>query len=53
MAVDQTTQSESARLSASKDQYAARGVATSPILVERAQGARLTLDVLHGCLAEV
>ena len=42
MAVDQTTQSESARLTASKDQYVARGVATSPIFVERAHGARLT-----------
>jgi 4-aminobutyrate aminotransferase len=42
MAVDQSTQSESARLTASKDQYVARGVATSPIFVERAHGARLT-----------
>jgi 4-aminobutyrate aminotransferase/(S)-3-amino-2-methylpropionate transaminase len=42
MAVDQTTQSESARLTASKDQHVARGVATSPIFVERAHGARLT-----------
>jgi 4-aminobutyrate aminotransferase len=42
MAVEQTTQSESARLAASKDQYVARGVATSPIFVERAHGARLT-----------
>jgi 4-aminobutyrate aminotransferase len=42
MAVDQTTQSESARLTASKEQYVARGVATSPIFVERAHGARLT-----------
>ena len=42
MAVDQTAQSESARLTASKDQYVARGVATSPIFVERAHGARLT-----------
>jgi 4-aminobutyrate aminotransferase len=42
MAVDQTAQSESARLAASKDQYVARGVATSPIFVERAHGARLT-----------
>src|SRR6195952_2147877 len=42
MAVDQTAQSEPARLTASKDQYVARGVATSPIFVERAHGARLT-----------
>src|SRR5215210_5302169 len=42
MAVDQTAQSESARLTASKDEYVARGVATSPIFVERAHGARLT-----------
>ncbi|HET6172846.1 MAG TPA: aspartate aminotransferase family protein [Gaiellales bacterium] len=42
MAVDQTTQSESARLTASKEQHVARGVATSPIFVERAHGARLT-----------
>jgi 4-aminobutyrate aminotransferase / (S)-3-amino-2-methylpropionate transaminase / 5-aminovalerate transaminase len=42
MAVDQTTQSESARLMASKEQHVARGVATSPIFVERAHGARLT-----------
>ncbi|MDP9259723.1 MAG: 4-aminobutyrate--2-oxoglutarate transaminase [Actinomycetota bacterium] len=42
MAVDQTTQSESARLTASKDKHVARGVATSPIFVERAHGARLT-----------
>ena len=42
MAVDQTAQSESTRLMASKDQHVARGVATSPIFVERAHGARLT-----------
>jgi 4-aminobutyrate aminotransferase len=42
MAVDQTTQSESARLAASKDEHVARGVATSPIFVARAHGARLT-----------
>ena len=42
MAVDQSTQSESARLTASKDQHVARGVATSPIFVEHAHGARLT-----------
>src|SRR5215210_2873215 len=42
MAVDQTAQSESARLTASKDEYVARGVATSPIFVERAHGARIT-----------
>jgi 4-aminobutyrate aminotransferase len=42
MAVDQTTQSESARLAASKEQHVARGVATSPIFVARAHGARLT-----------
>ena len=42
MAVDQTTQSESARLTASKDEHVARGVATSPIFVARAHGARLT-----------
>jgi 4-aminobutyrate aminotransferase len=42
MAVDQSTQSESARLTASKDQYVARGVATSPIFVAHAHGARLT-----------
>jgi 4-aminobutyrate aminotransferase / (S)-3-amino-2-methylpropionate transaminase / 5-aminovalerate transaminase len=42
MAVDQSTQSESARLTASKDQHVARGVATSPIFVARAHGARLT-----------
>src|SRR4051794_29242017 len=42
MAVDQSTQSESARLTASKDQYVARGVATSPIFVSHAHGARLT-----------
>ncbi|HEY3615134.1 MAG TPA: 4-aminobutyrate--2-oxoglutarate transaminase [Gaiellales bacterium] len=42
MAVDQSTQSESARLTAGKDQYVARGVATSPIFVAHAHGARLT-----------
>jgi 4-aminobutyrate aminotransferase/(S)-3-amino-2-methylpropionate transaminase len=42
MAVDQTTQSESARLAASKQEHVARGVATSPIFVARAHGARLT-----------
>jgi len=42
MAVDQSTQSESARLTASKDEYVARGVATSPIFVAKAHGARLT-----------
>jgi 4-aminobutyrate aminotransferase len=42
MAVDQSTQSESARLTASKDQHVARGVATSPIFVAHAHGARLT-----------
>ena len=42
MAVDQTTQSESARLTAAKDEHVARGVATSPIFVARAHGARLT-----------
>ena len=42
MAVDQSTQSESARLTASKDEFVARGVATSPIFVAKAHGARLT-----------
>jgi 4-aminobutyrate aminotransferase/(S)-3-amino-2-methylpropionate transaminase len=42
MAVEQSTQSESARLTASKDRYVARGVATSPIFVAHAHGARLT-----------
>ena len=42
MAVDQSTQSESARLTAGKNQYVARGVATSPIFVAHAHGARLT-----------
>ena len=56
MAVDQTAQTQSARLMARNDHHVARGVATSPIFVERAHGACLT-DVdgreYIGCLADV
>jgi 4-aminobutyrate aminotransferase / (S)-3-amino-2-methylpropionate transaminase / 5-aminovalerate transaminase len=42
MAVEDTTRTESARLVAAKERWVARGVATSPIFVDRAHGARLT-----------
>src|SRR4051812_21352701 len=41
MAVEQTIRTEAARVAAERERWVARGVATSPIVVERAHGARL------------
>jgi 4-aminobutyrate aminotransferase-like enzyme len=35
------TRSENARIAAGRDRYVARGIATTPLVVARAEGARI------------